>query len=318
VDPYSRRRRTIAGALAAMIVAALAVAAPTGSLAQSPSTAAGPVTVVDASGSEVTIHDASRVATLGGVVTETAYALGAAGQVVGVDASSSHPAEALAEKAVLPYYRTLTAEPVLAAGPTLVIGTAEVGPPEVVTQLTDAGVTVLLLPVDDTVDGAVERIGAIGHALGRDAEATELAAQVQVELDEAADLVATATSAPRVMFVLLPPGAPLLVSGTGSAADLMLSLAGATNALTTFPGYIPLTPETAAQAAPDIILTTDSSLAAAGGVDGLTAHPGIAETPAGQSGTIVAMDDLYLLGFGPRTGQAVADLARLLHPELAP
>jgi iron complex transport system substrate-binding protein len=119
------------------------------------------------------------------------------------------------------------------------------------------------------------------------------------------------------MFVLLPPGAPLLVSGTGSAADLMLSLAGATNALTTFPGYIPLTPETAAQAAPDIILTTDSSLAAAGGVEGLAAHPGIAETPAGQSGTIVSMDDLYLLGFGPRTGQAVADLARLLHPELA-
>jgi ABC-type hemin transport system substrate-binding protein len=29
------------------------------------------------------------------------------------------------------------------------------------------------------------------------------------------------------------------------------------------------------------------------------------------------MDDLYLLGFGPRTGQAIADLARLLHPELA-
>ena len=30
------------------------------------------------------------------------------------------------------------------------------------------------------------------------------------------------------------------------------------------------------------------------------------------------MEDLYLLGFGPRTGKAVADLARLLHPELAP
>ena len=25
---------------------------------------------------------------------------------------------------------------------------------------------------------------------------------------------------------------------------------------------------------------------------------------------------LYLLGFGPRTGQAIADLALLLHPEL--
>jgi ABC-type hemin transport system substrate-binding protein len=30
------------------------------------------------------------------------------------------------------------------------------------------------------------------------------------------------------------------------------------------------------------------------------------------------MEDLYLMGFGPRTGQAIADLALLLHPELAP
>jgi ABC-type hemin transport system substrate-binding protein len=29
------------------------------------------------------------------------------------------------------------------------------------------------------------------------------------------------------------------------------------------------------------------------------------------------MDDLYLLGFGPRTGRAIAELAVLLHPELA-
>jgi ABC-type hemin transport system substrate-binding protein len=29
------------------------------------------------------------------------------------------------------------------------------------------------------------------------------------------------------------------------------------------------------------------------------------------------MEDLYLMGFGPRTGRAIADLARLLHPELA-
>jgi hypothetical protein len=30
------------------------------------------------------------------------------------------------------------------------------------------------------------------------------------------------------------------------------------------------------------------------------------------------MDDLYLMGFGPRTGRAIADLALLLHPEPAP
>ena len=52
----------------------------------------------DADGNPVTISDATRVATLGGVFTETAYALGAQDQVAAVDASSFYPPEALEEK----------------------------------------------------------------------------------------------------------------------------------------------------------------------------------------------------------------------------
>ena len=36
------------------------------------------------------------------------------------------------------------------------------------------------------------------------------------------------------------------------------------------------------------------------------------QTPAAENDRIYAMEDLYLMGFGPRTGQAIADLARLL------
>lgn len=308
----------------AVLVAALALAAtPAFAVAQSPATSAdpapgGPVTVTDADGNPVEITDSSRVVTLGGVITETAWALGAADQIVAIDASSYHPPEALGSKMVLPYYRTLAAEPVLAGAPTLILGTDEVGPPEVVQQLRDAGVTVLLLSQDLSVEGTETLITTVGQALGRDAEAAALIGTLAGELAAADELVAGATSSPSVMFVLLPPGAPLLVSGVDTAAATMIELAGATNAVNTFPGYIPLSPEVTAAAAPEIILTTTDSLEAAGGVDGMLALPGIAETPAGASRTIIAMEDLYLLGFGPRTGQAVAELARQLHPELAP
>jgi iron complex transport system substrate-binding protein len=50
-----------------------------------------------------------------------------------------------------------------------------------------------------------------------------------------------------------------------------------------------------------------------GGIAGLLTVPGIALTPAGQNQRIIALDDLYLLGFGPRTGQAVRELASFLH-----
>jgi iron complex transport system substrate-binding protein len=97
----------------------------------------------------------------------------------------------------------------------------------------------------------------------------------------------------------------------------MIELAGGTNIYPGFGSYIPMTPEGIAEAAPEVILTTDASIERFGGRDAFLAAPGIAETPAAQAGRIVAMEDLYLLGFGPRTGLAIADLARLLHPELA-
>ena len=77
-----------------------------------------------------------------------------------------------------------------------------------------------------------------------------------------------------------------------------------------------MTPEGIVETAPDIILTTDASIERLGGRDAFLEYPGISQTPAADAGRVVAMDDLYLMGFGPRTGKAIADLARLLHPEL--
>jgi iron complex transport system substrate-binding protein len=121
-----------------------------------------------------------------------------------------------------------------------------------------------------------------------------------------------------VLFVLQPPDAPLLVSGERSAAGNMIGLAGGSHVYPGFPGYIPMTPEGIVETAPDVILTTTASVERLGGMDALKEHPGIGQTPAAENDRIYAMDDLYLMGFGPRTGQAIADLARLLHPELAP
>jgi iron complex transport system substrate-binding protein len=82
-------------------------------------------------------------------------------------------------------------------------------------------------------------------------------------------------------------------------------------------GYKPLTPEAAIAAAPDIILTTDQGLQAAGGIDGLLKAPGLAQTAGGRARKVAAQDALLMLGFGPRLPQAVAALAEALHGRLA-
>ena len=216
--------------------------------------------VTDAAGDAIAITDASRVATLGGVFTETAYALGAQDQVAAVDASSFYPPEALTEKPNFGYYRFLSAEPVLAQSPSLIVGNEETGPPEVVAQLRDAGIPVLLLADGNDVVAARDLITTLGHVFGREAEAVELVASLDADMAAAEALVAQATSAPRVLFVLQPPDAPTLVAGGSTAAGSMIDLAGGENIYPGFDSYIPMTPEGIAEAAPDVILTTDASL----------------------------------------------------------
>ncbi|MEX1294546.1 MAG: ABC transporter substrate-binding protein [Candidatus Limnocylindrales bacterium] len=301
------RHRLIAPAIAGLLVAA-----STGSaLAQEP------LTVTDVNGDAVVIEDTSRVATLGGVFTETAYALGAQDQITAIDASSFYPPEALEEKPNFGYYRFLSAEPVLAQDPSLIIGNEETGPPEVVQQLRDAGVPILLLPDNNDVQAARDLISTLGDIFDRQVEAQELIAGLDADVAAAEELVAQAESSPRVLFVLQPPEAPLLVSGEISAAGNMITLAGGSHVFPGFPGYIPMTPEGIVESAPEVILTTDASVERLGGWDAVMEHPGIGQTPAADNGRIYAMEDLYLMGFGPRTGQAIADLALLLHPELA-
>jgi iron complex transport system substrate-binding protein len=68
--------------------------------------------------------------------------------------------------------------------------------------------------------------------------------------------------------------------------------------------------------APEVILTTTRTFADLGnnGLPGLEkALPGISLTPAGKANRVVVMDDLYLLGFGPRVGDAALELSRSLH-----
>jgi iron complex transport system substrate-binding protein len=104
------------------------------------------------------------------------------------------------------------------------------------------------------------------------------------------------------------------VSGTGTSADAIITLAGGTNAVQEFENYKPLTAEGAVSAAPEFILVTSRGLESSGGIDGLLKQPGLALTPAGKNKRIIVMDDLLLLGFGPRLGQAAKELCEHLHP----
>ena len=99
------------------------------------------------------------------------------------------------------------------------------------------------------------------------------------------------------------------VSGTGTAADAMIALAGGLNAVDGYEGYKPLTPEALVTAAPDVLLLTERGLQSLGGEQGLRGQPGVAQLPDLR---IASVEDALLLSFGPRTGEGAKALAEAL------
>jgi iron complex transport system substrate-binding protein len=205
---------------------------------------------------------------------------------------------------------------VLSLRPTLILATTDAGPPAAIDQLRASGVSLLLIPAEPTLDGVRAKVWAVARSLGLAQRGEALIHAIEGDLARAAALVERARGRPRVLFLLGRLDGTPQAAGTGTAADAMIRLAGGTNAVSGYAGYRPLTPEAAVAAAPDVLLATEAGLVGVGGAEALLTLPGFALTPAGRARRVVAMDALYLLGFGPRVGQAALELARRLHPEL--
>lgn len=253
-----------------------------------------------------------RIIAVGGSVTEIVYALGAEDRLVAVDSTSLYP-EVATQLPDIGYMRRLSAEPILALEPDRILAIADAGPPPVLDQLKEAGVEIMMIDDDPSLNGITTKIEAVADALDLTEKGQKLAQKVKADFDAlAAEVNAVAAPLLRVMFVLnTGRGAPM-VGGSGTSADAIIRLAGAENAVTGLEGYKPLSPEAAIEAAPDVILTMNRSVEIAGGKEVLLGQPDIALTPAGKNRSLISMEGLFLLGFGPRTPAAVRELAAAL------
>lgn len=259
----------------------------------------------------------SRIVSAGGDVTEIIYDLGAGNRLIGRDSTSTYPeaAQALPD---IGYMRRLSAEPILALHPDLLIAATGAGPETVFTQLQAAGLRSVQLEEAPGLPGVIDKVRRIAHLLGRDEEGVKLIDHIETSEAALQARLAHVSQHPRVLVLLSGGHGALLAAGSGTAGDAILGLAGAQNAVSGFTGYKPLTAEIVSAAAPDAILVPAFALPAMGGKEGLLAQPDLAASPAAHQGRVIVIDGLLLLGFGPRTPEAAATLAAALHPDLPP
>lgn len=291
------QRRELGAAIGLTLLAAAGLAAPslisTAALAQTP----------------------ERIVAAGGVITEVLYALGLDGKIVGVDTTSLFPPEAQRDKASIGYVRALSAEGVLSLKPSLVIAIEGAGPPDAVSLLNEAGLKLARISEDNSPEGVVTKIEAIGAVAGAAEPARRLALQTKARFDEVATLRSTLPAKKKVLFVLSLQNGRVLVGGRNSSADAIIGLAGGVNAASGVEGYKPMTDEAILAAAPDVVLMMRNGGGPNVAPEDLFAMPAFAQTPAAARKALVKMDGLYLLGFGPRTPAAARDLMAELYPD---
>lgn len=257
---------------------------------------------------QAVFDDTSRLVSVGGSVTEIVYALGREDTLVARDSTSLYP-ETVTTLPDVGYMRQLSPEGVLSVNPTGLLMLEGSGPKETMDVLTKASVPLITVPETYDHAGILEKIRVVGQALGAEEKAAELSAQVDADLAAAEKLTASVPEKKRILFILSLQGGKILAAGSDTAADGIIELAGATNAVEGYSGYKQLSDEAAILAKPDIILMMNRGVEHELPDTELFSHPAIAPTPAGQARRIIRMDGNYLLGFGPRTAGAVRDLA---------
>ena len=257
-----------------------------------------------------------RIVSVGSSITEIVYAIGAEKLLVGVDTTSLYPEAARALPQV-GYMRALSAEGALSLKPTLIIATTAAGPAGTLEQLKATGIEVMILPDLYDYDSVVAKIAAVGRVTGKVAEAEAMIAKGREAMTTLSGKLKTAAAHPRVLFLLSMGGGAPQAAGRDTAAAGIIRLAGGVNAIDGYSGYRPLTPEAVIASKADFVLVTRQTVQAMGGIQAILDQPSLNKTPAGRAGKVLEFDALLLLGFGPRTPQAAAELAAKLHPELA-
>lgn len=248
-----------------------------------------------------------RIISLNSAITEIIAALGHENAIVGVDVTSTYPENIKTTAKDLGHIRSISVESIMALQPTMVLATEKDLSPELLEKLKAAGTKVHVFAQDYSVEGSKKLIADVAGALEH-ADYKALQDKIDTDLKK----VEPIATAPKVLFIYARGANMLMVSGTNTPEDKIIALAGGKNAVTGFEDFKPLTPEALIQGNPDVILMYESGIGSVGGPAGVLKIPGVDKTNAGKNKKIITMDGGLVHSFGPRLGEAAAQLNSLL------
>lgn len=276
---------------------------------QEPAAVAFPHAFVDDEGVQARLaREPEKIVSLAPQHTETLFALGAGGGIVGVSGAETYPPEATALPEVMHDDGiTPNVEAIAALSPDLVLASGMAGT-QWKTALRGSGMVVATLDAR-SLDDALSDIETIGRLVGRPKEASELATELRRRVGAIAARVSS-RPAPAVFFETFHP--PLIGAGPEGFAGDLTRTAGGSIVAGIAGESVTWTAEQVAAADPAFYL---AAAASAGSADEIRARPGFQAIPAVRDGRIAILEDELVLRPGPRIVLGLEAIAKVLHPD---
>ncbi len=255
-----------------------------------------------------------RVISLSPTHTEIMFAIGAGDQVVAVDEFSNYPAEALELPNDLSGFEP-NVEAIAAYEPDLVlIGGDFTG---LGAQLDELGIAWWDGPAATTLDDTYAQIEQLGATTGHIAEAAELVAQMQTDIDE---IVASAPTLEQPLTIYHELDSTLFSADSSTFIGELYGMLGLQNIADAAEGesggYPQLNAEFIVSASPDMIFLADTQAGETTAT--VAARPGWDAVAAVQNGNVVEMDDDIASRWGPRVVDYLAVVAAALDEAAVP
>jgi iron complex transport system substrate-binding protein len=256
-----------------------------------------------------------RIVCISKQYTEIIYALGAEKDLVAVDISSVYPAE-VKKLPTVGYHRALSTEGILANKPTLILHDNNIGPEQVMTQLQELKIPMKVFKKGDNMDSVKLLIKEMGEYFDKKGRADTICQKLDDDMATAMLNREKYKDSLKVLVIHFGQASNIyLVMTKKSAAAKMIQWAGGVMAVKDVKGMKQLSAEIVAASDPDVILLTDFGYDKLGSQEKIKELPGIAATKAAKNNRIYRIEENNLVYLGPRTGENVLMLQKLIHQD---
>lgn len=246
--------------------------------------------------------ETQKIASAGGTLTELIYALGAQEQLIAVDTSSTTPTETK-EKHSIGYYRSLSAEAVIASGAQQLWALEGTGPEATLTQLTNTGIQIQMFSKPNSIAELGTLITELGQKLHKDTAAKALVAKINNELPK----VAPTNNGQQALFILQASERGIIAAGNNTVPALLFQYSGIEN-IAKHQEFKAVTREYLLLNQPNFLVAPEHVVQSAGGLTAFCQQPALAMLDAAKDCRVLVMDSLLSLGMTSRFAQAVAQV----------